>query len=236
LGPGPVTGAAGVLSHEIGEGEGLVQPPAAPVEAAQVTGKVTSSPKFLAVDGCVQQLPEQGFGLVGVEDHQGAGVDAADVKLIVGAAGGLARRGQHGQQRGGGRGAGVAGQDLFGGGGEFGPAVLAQQVGAGGTGRPQHQPPQLLLMFVLAGVPQVGQPEVAQCGVDRGREVGCGGGAAGVGHPGMNPQPHHLAGVGVGLGGDQCLLHQRDQSGVQVGRVTGAVQALPQVRPDGVDD
>jgi len=236
LGPGPVAGAVGVLGPGVGEGEGLIPPPTIVVEAEQVAGEVFSSAELFAGDGGVQQLPEQGFGLVGVEPGQGAGMAAADVKLILGAAGGLDRRGEHGQQRGGGRRAFVAVQDLFGGGGEFGPTVLAQQVGGGGTGRPQHQPPQLLLMFVLAGVPQVGQPDVAQVGVDRGRQVGCGGGAAGVGHPGMNPEPHHLAGVGVGLGGHQCLLHQRDQSSLQVGRVTGPVQALPQLRPDGVDD
>ena len=85
-------------------------------------------------------------------------------------------------------------------------------------------------------MPQVGQPEVAQFGVHRGWQVGCGGGAAGLSHPGMYPEAHRLAGVGVGVGAHQCLLHQRDQGEVQVGRVTGAVQALPQVRPDGLDD
>ena len=68
---------------------------------------------------------EQGFGLLGVKNGQGAGVGAAGGEFLVGAAGGVARRGQHGQQRGGGRGAGVTGQDLCGGGVEFGPAVLA---------------------------------------------------------------------------------------------------------------
>jgi hypothetical protein len=77
LGPGPPAGLAGVVGLGVGEGEGLVEPPAAAVEVDQVAGEGRGRAVVVLGGGGVQELAEEGFALVGVQPREGPGVGAA---------------------------------------------------------------------------------------------------------------------------------------------------------------
>jgi hypothetical protein len=82
-----VAGAAGVVGHRVGEGEGLVEPPAIDIEVDQVVGECGGSAVVVLGGGGVQELVEAGFGLVGVQPRECPRVGAAQAGF--GAGGGF---------------------------------------------------------------------------------------------------------------------------------------------------